>query len=876
MKRYYTDFAGKKESISVAESQSFSGSEMNASDTITGEILVVDDNPVFLHWISNFLAKHGYRVSTVDSALNALELLKSAPPPEIIFLDLVMPGIDGSKLCQKIRKIPRLKKVPIILVTALTRENEITHAEWGFEACIAKGPFNLMAERILAVMKDLKGPADSAAASVGSDNGETPGSIVPSEITNQLFSAKKRLEIILANVREGIVETTDDSRILFVNPAAASILEKPELDILASDFLDFFRKPDRNRIRELNGSGGEFVLRSGKTASLRALSAEDGKRTILMNDLTAIRQSEENLRQHTGFEQLIMEISTRFINLDADRIDEGIQGALTRIGQFSGVDRSYVFLFSNSGKRMNNTHEWCAPGIPPQKDRLQDIEAESAFPWFMDKIRRLDLVYIADTSDLPEEARAEREEFQKEGIKSLLIVPMISQGELIGFVGFDSVREQWKWTEETIPMLKIVGEIFANSLSRSRTEKALRESERKFRELADLLPQIVFELDKKGNFTFVNRYALEHFGYDEFDSGITAISRMAMEDRNGAFEWSLKILSGKKVPGTEFKMLTKAGAVIPVILYAAPVLREDRVVGLRGVAIDITERKRLEDLYRTLAEKSFAGVYVLVDGRFIYINSMFATFTGYAQEELLGKKSEILVHPDDRKTVRKHATDMLKGNRTSPYEFRIVRNDGTIRWAAEAVSSIYYEGRRAVLGHFMDLTDRKVAEEKLKFLSTHDPMTGLYNRLYFEEELERYERGRRFPVNIMMVDVDYLKRTNDRLGHWAGDNLLQRTAQILKLAFRKEDVVARIGGDEFAAIWADSGESTLAAVLKRIEHLVEEHNRDYAEFPLEISIGAAQAQKGMVLRDVMKDADKRMYDYKVAKKRELKPAKILP
>lgn len=139
--------------------------------------------------------------------------------------------------------------------------------------------------------------------------------------------------------------------------------------------------------------------------------------------------------------------------------------------------------------------------------------------------------------------------------------------------------------------------------------------------------------------------------------------------------------------------------------------------GMVHVMMDITERKKAEEMvreresiYRILAEHSYAGVYVVQDGRFRFINSNAASYGGYSREELLGQGTGILVHPKDREEEKKNARDMLKGKRTTPYEFRIVTKDGEIRWIMETVTSITYEGRPAILGNSMDVTEKRQRE----------------------------------------------------------------------------------------------------------------------------------------------------------------------
>jgi diguanylate cyclase (GGDEF)-like protein len=157
--------------------------------------------------------------------------------------------------------------------------------------------------------------------------------------------------------------------------------------------------------------------------------------------------------------------------------------------------------------------------------------------------------------------------------------------------------------------------------------------------------------------------------------------------------------------------------------------------------------------------------------------------------------------------------------------------------------------------------DRKKAEEALKFSSTHDKLTGLYNRAYFEEEVSRLSAGRQNPVGVIIMDVDGLKRTNDTYGHSAGDELLRATAHVLQQAFRSNDVVARIGGDEFVVLLPYSTGLVVEKAIQRIEkYLVRYNHNGHAEVSL--SIGSACTEDGNSLSDTIKLADQRMYEEK--------------
>ena len=173
-------------------------------------------------------------------------------------------------------------------------------------------------------------------------------------------------------------------------------------------------------------------------------------------------------------DRLITTISTQFINLTLDDIDREINQALQDIGEFIQVDRSYIFLFSNDGKKMNNTYEWSAQGIEPQIQHLQGIMVDEELPWFAKKIKKYEIVHIPSVADLPLEANREKYHFEVQNIQSLLGVPMILSGQLLGYVGFDSVRCKRNWSETSIVLLKLVGDILANALGRQRAEKQIQ------------------------------------------------------------------------------------------------------------------------------------------------------------------------------------------------------------------------------------------------------------------------------------------------------------------------------------------------------------------------------------------------------------------
>ena len=128
--------------------------------------------------------------------------------------------------------------------------------------------------------------------------------------------------------------------------------------------------------------------------------------------------------------------------------------------------------------------------------------------------------------------------------------------------------------------------------------------------------------------------------------------------------------------------------------------------------------RETEELYRNLADSSPVGLYLLVQGKFHFLNAQFERSTGYRADELIGRDALFMVHPEDRERVRRDATEMLRGKRTTPYEFRTITKDGRTRWILGTVASIPFWGQRAVLGNHMDISEQKEARQKLDELKT--------------------------------------------------------------------------------------------------------------------------------------------------------------
>lgn len=234
-------------------------------------------------------------------------------------------------------------------------------------------------------------------------------------------------------------------------------------------------------------------------------------------DITAQKRSEQVMRYHLAFETAITLVSTRFINTPLERIDDEVNRALGVVGRLAEVDRAYIFLLRKDGSTIDRTHEWCADSIPPRIQDYQGLMIDD-FPWFKQKMTNNEVVLVSDVDELPPEAELLKHLVQADGVKTSIDVPMLYRGKPLGLLGFDSVRAPKQWSETTVSLLRVVGDMLVSALDRKRAEEALRESERRIQEIVDSAPfgAHVYDLQPDGRLVFAggNRSADGILGVD--------------------------------------------------------------------------------------------------------------------------------------------------------------------------------------------------------------------------------------------------------------------------------------------------------------------------------------------------------------------------
>ena len=244
----------------------------------------------------------------------------------------------------------------------------------------------------------------------------------------------------------------------------------------------------------------------------------------------------------------------------------------------------------------------------------------------------------------------------------------------------------------------------------------IRASEERLRDLFDSANDLIQTVDPSGRYLYVNQKWLKTLGYTEDEAASLQVRDVVRPDRlEDCLGVMKKVAEGESFDSIETVFVTRDGRDVYVEGNTSGRFENDRFAESRGTFRDVSERRRAEELYQRLVQNAPFGIYILVDGRFVFVNPVFESITGYASAELLARESLTLIHPEDRAAVREHAVRRLKGERlSSQREFRILRKDGQIRWAIETVVSINYGGKRATLGNFVDITERREAELRLR------------------------------------------------------------------------------------------------------------------------------------------------------------------
>ncbi len=437
-----------------------------------------------------------------------------------------------------------------------------------------------------------------------------------------------------------------------------------------------------------------------------------------------------------------------------------------------------------------------------------------------------------------------------------------------------------------------------NDLARAQAEAHLRAAEEKMSKAFHASPEwITITTVSDGRYMEVNSAFERETGYSRDEAvGKTSIELGLWEDPGDRSAFVRLFQREGSVKNSEIRLKMRSGDVRTMLWSAQPITIGGEECML-NLVVDITEKKqteealtRSEERLRAFVRHSHEGIWCIEmadpiptslstdeqvqrlyeQGYLIECSDSMARMHGFGSaEEMLGARFGSLMPRLSRQNVENLRTFIRSGYGLTDQESQELDASGSVRWFLNNLMGMVESGRLVrVWGVQQDITERKNLEERLQILSITDPLTGLHNRRGFMNLAEQQVKAARRTgqgFTIAFVDVDHMKDINDRLGHEEGDRALKAAAGLLRETFRESDIVARIGGDEFAVL-APGGEEGRAQVLAgRLEEGIGAFNRQSGErFRLSLSMGTAffEPVRPCTLDEVMARADALMYEEK--------------
>ncbi|MRR53705.1 MAG: PAS domain S-box protein [Deltaproteobacteria bacterium] len=407
-----------------------------------------------------------------------------------------------------------------------------------------------------------------------------------------------------------------------------------------------------------------------------------------------------------------------------------------------------------------------------------------------------------------------------------------------------------------------------------RSQEELVISRNKYAELYDFAPVGYFTFDTGGLIWEANLAGAQMLGIERRQLANKNLSSFISdaEGRKIFIRHLQSVLQRKGTQSCEIRLNAKDGTVIHGQLKSVTLDTNESKDGyILCSIVDITERKLTEERISEVIRQQQAILDNIPDiawlkdrtGRYVAVNEPFGRAFGKAPEDLVGKNVYDIYPPELAAKYEKDSSEVMTTGSRTYFEESIVDREGKTQYVEKVETPIFSKTGVVIgiIGIAHDITSRKEIEVTLRHDSTHDTLTGLYNRSFFNEELERFSRSRMFPISIVMADVNGLKRVNDSQGHEVGDKLIRLAGRLIQRAFRGEDIVARIGGDEFAVLLPETGKNVAEKAVKRIMNRPEIINGQVS-----IAFGIASAENKNGLADALKLSDERMYRDKSVQK----------
>ncbi len=480
-------------------------------------------------------------------------------------------------------------------------------------------------------------------------------------------------------------------------------------------------------------------------------------------------------KQAANFENEMLQLSTKLTGVTISEIDSAIQLALLRIGQFLNADRAYIFEIKNDGATMNNTHEWCNEGIIPEIGNLQDIPC-AMLPKWMEKLNNHESIIIQSVNDLPESWSAERAILEPQGIKSLVVIPMLVENVLVGFVGLDSVKNSITYNTAEINILKVWSSLLSSLVNNQRTDRLLEQTRLNYETFFNTIDDFLWVLDEQGRIIHTNntvKKRLEYLDEELFNESVLLVHPADRREEAGR-------IVGEMLAGTsEFcpvPVVTKSGNLIPVETRVKSGFWNGVPV-IFGVSKDISKIQLSEQKFSSAFQSNSAmmAISYFEGGQYLDVNNSFTETMGFQREELIGKTNEelgLFVDPKFRSSLLEQLKNKIPVRKL---EVLMKTKDGTVKTGLLSADSIFIGQNRCLLTVNMDITERKRAEDDLK----RARMEADHANLAKSEFLSRMSHELRTPMNSILGFAQLLEMGELNSGQKKGVSHIMRSGKHL-------------------------------------------------------------------------------------------------
>jgi len=630
---------------------------------------------------------------------------------------------------------------------------------------------------------------------------------------------------------------------------------------------------------------GSLTLRLENSALVGRLTAANSS---LEEEILKGREAAVSIRQRDAILQAVAYAAGRLLPARS-WITAGPE-IFRRLGEATQVSRVYLFATfrvpdgEGPGEEfLRQILEWTAPGIEPQIGNPELQHLPVAAPGLREWAELLAAGQIV--AGLPRElTREQRELLESQGIRSIVMVPVFVSGQWWGFIGFDDCATERQWSPVETEALRAAADTLGAAIQGGRAEEALRESEERFRLLAEHTHDLVGLHTPAGKILYLTPSCRQLLGWapEELIGG-DPCERVHPEDRERLRDTALQpVLAGLETAYVSYRIQHATGEYLWFETVTRPIRDEHGdIVRIVTSSRDITLRKEAEEQLFNEKENAQVTLQSIGDGvittdaaaRVRYLNPVAQELTAWPLAEALGTPLADLFHLHDEETeerisgvVERTLSLARDGGELPDHAFLTAR--GGDRFAIQLNATPIRDRKSKTVGCvivFRDVTHTRELAHQLSYQATHDPLTGLINRRELEARLHRslMSSEERNPHDVLCyIDLDQFKVVNDTCGHIAGDELLRQLTRLLQSKARPEDSVARLGGDEFGILLVGCALTEAVALANQICQQIREVRFTWKDkvFTVGASIGVVAVSPQMEdVASVLKSADAACY-----------------